>query len=74
MSGTLNGDEGAVNAEGVMGEECDVDVLDDYKGLLCHSGPLIQGSHVDHENEYVTKNQLHFGHHLHQLQQALYQP
>lgn len=67
MSGTLNGDESAVNAEG------DVDVFDDCKGLLCHSGPLNQGSHVDHGNECVTKNQLHHDLHLHQLQIALYQ-
>lgn len=76
MSGTLNGDESAVNAEGVvsvMGAEGDVDVFDECKGLLCHSGPLNQGSHVGHGNECVTKSQLHLDLHLHQLQKALYQ-
>lgn len=76
MSGPLNGGESAVNAEGVasaMGEEGDVDVFVECKGLLCHSGPLNLGSHVDHGNEYETKNQLHLDLQLHQLQQALYQ-
>lgn len=72
----MNGGESAVNAEGVAsvtGEEGDADVFDECKGLLCHSGPLNQGNHADHENEYATKNQLHLDLLLHQLQQALCQ-